>query len=58
MIDTDVLKQMVEKQITETVNNHVYGVLTSTEWAKPLEDKILKYTQDRILKICQFNHNA
>jgi len=49
MIDTDVLKQMVEKQITETVNNHVYGVLTSTEWAKPLEDKILKYTQDRIL---------
>jgi predicted GIY-YIG superfamily endonuclease len=49
MIDKDVLTQMVEKQITETVNNHVYGVLTSTEWAKPLEDKILKYTQDRIL---------
>ena len=49
MIDTDVLRQMVEKQITETVNNHVYGVLTSTDWAKPLEDKILRYTQDRIL---------
>ena len=49
MIDKDVLTQMVEKQITETVNNHVYGVLTSTEWSKPLEDKILKYTQDRIL---------
>lgn len=49
MIDKDVLTQMVEKQITETVNNHVYGVLTSTDWAKPLEDKILTYTQDRIL---------
>jgi hypothetical protein len=49
MIDTDVITRMIEQQIAETVNDQVYGVLTSTEWSKPLEDKILKYTQDRIL---------
>ena len=49
MIDTDVITRMIEQQIAETVNDHVYGVLTSTEWSKPLEDKILKYTQYRIL---------
>ena len=49
MIDTDVITRMIEQQIADTVNDHVYGVLTSTEWSKPLEDKILKYTQDRIL---------
>jgi hypothetical protein len=49
MIDTDVIKQMIEQQIAETVSSHVSGVLTSDEWARPIEEKILKYTQDRIL---------
>lgn len=40
---------MIQQQITETVGNLVSDVLTSDDWAKPLEDKILKYTQDRIL---------
>ncbi len=40
---------MIEQQIAETVSSHVSGVLTSDDWARPLEDKILKFTQDRIL---------
>ena len=49
MIDTAIITRMIEQQITETVGNLVSDVLTSDDWAKPLEDKILKYTQDRIL---------
>ena len=49
MIDTDVITRMVEKQITNTVNEQVLAVLTSDDWIKPLEQKILQYTQDRIL---------
>ena len=49
MIDTATITRMIEQQIAETVSSHVSGVLTSDDWAKPLEDKILKYTQDRIL---------
>jgi hypothetical protein len=49
MIDADVIKRMIEQQITETVSSHVSGVLTSDEWAQPIEQKIVKYTQDRIL---------
>ena len=49
MLDTKVITEMIEKQIAETVSNHVSGVLTSDEWATPIEEKIIKYTQDRIL---------
>jgi hypothetical protein len=49
MIDTDVITRMIEKQIVTTVNEQVLTVLTSDEWIKPLEQKILQYTQDRIL---------
>ena len=44
MIDADVIKRMIEQQITETVSSHVSGVLTSDEWAQPIEQKIVKYT--------------
>jgi hypothetical protein len=49
MIDTDAITRMVEQQIANTVNTQVLAVLTSNEWLEPLEQKILKYTQDRIL---------
>ncbi len=49
MIDTEVITRKIEQQIAETVNDHVYGVLTSTEWSKPLEERVIKYAQDRIL---------
>ena len=49
MIDADAITRMVEKQIATTVNEQVLAVLTSDEWITPLEEKILQYTQDRIL---------
>jgi hypothetical protein len=49
MIDTDAIQRMVEKQIVTAVNDQVLTALTSDEWLQPLEQKILKYSQDRIL---------
>jgi hypothetical protein len=49
MLDTDAITRMIEKQITTTVNDQVVAVLTSDEWITPLEEKILQYTQARIL---------
>lgn len=49
MLDTSALERLVKEQITTTVNEQVLTVLTSDDWIKPLEQKILKYTQDRIL---------
>jgi hypothetical protein len=49
MLDTTALTRMVEDQIKTSVNAQVLEVLTSEEWLVPLEQKIIKYTQDRIL---------
>jgi hypothetical protein len=49
MLDTDAITRMIEKQITEVVNQQVLTVLTDDQWLVPLEQKILQYTQDRIL---------
>ena len=49
MIDASAIQQLVESQIRLAVDDQVVAVLTSDEWVKPLEDKVLKYTQDRIL---------
>lgn len=49
MIDTNAVARMVEQQIAKTVDDQVLAVLTSDEWLKPLEEKIIKFTQDRIL---------
>jgi hypothetical protein len=49
MIDTDAIARMVEKQIVKTVDDQVLAVLTSDEWIKPLEQKIIQFTQDRIV---------
>lgn len=49
MLDTTAVTRMVEEQIKTTVNSQVLEVLTSEEWLVPLEQKIIKYTQDRIL---------
>jgi hypothetical protein len=49
MLDTSALERLVKEQITSTVNDQVLTVLTSDDWLNPLEQKILKYTQDRIL---------
>jgi hypothetical protein len=49
MLDTAIVTQMIEKQIATQVNEQVLAVFTSDQWLDPLEQKILKYTQDRIL---------
>jgi len=49
MLDTSAITRMVEQQIVKTVDDQVLAVLTSEEWLKPLEEKILQFTQDRIL---------
>jgi hypothetical protein len=49
MLDTQVITTMIEKQIATQVNEHVLAVLTSEQWVESLEQKILQYTQDRIL---------
>ena len=54
MIDADAIQRMVEKEISTAVNDQVLAALTSDEWLQPLEQKILKYTQDRILN--KFNN--
>jgi hypothetical protein len=49
MIDTDAVRELIEKQIATTVNSQVLAALTSDDWIQSLEQKILNYTQDRIL---------
>jgi hypothetical protein len=49
MIDTDAITRMVEQQIVKTVDDQVLAVLTSDEWLEPLEQRIIQFTQDRIL---------
>jgi len=49
MLDIQVITTMIEKQIATQVNEQVLAVLTSEQWVESLEQKILQYTQDRIL---------
>lgn len=49
MLDTDAIARMVEEQIAKTVNEQIMTVVSSNEWLESLEQKILQYTQDRIL---------
>jgi hypothetical protein len=49
MIDTDAITRMVQEQVTKTVKEQVNTVLGADEWLESLEQKILEYTQARIL---------
>lgn len=49
MLDPNAITRMVEEQIAKTVNEQVMTVLSSDQWLESLEQKILQYTQDRIL---------
>lgn len=49
MSESDSITRMIQQQIANTVNDQVLTVLTADEWIQPLEQKILQYTQDRIL---------
>ena len=49
MLDPQLVTKLVEDQITKLVTDQVLEVFDSNEWLKPIEDKIIQYTQDRIL---------
>jgi hypothetical protein len=49
MLDPKIVTKMVEDQIAQSVNDQVMEVFATDEWLKPIEQKIVQYTQDRIL---------
>jgi hypothetical protein len=49
MLDPKIITKMVEDQITQTINEQVLEVFATDDWLKPIEAKIIDYTQQRIL---------
>jgi hypothetical protein len=49
MIDSAALTLLIEQQVKDSVNDQVQQILSSDEWLTSLENKILDYTQQRIL---------
>jgi hypothetical protein len=49
MLDPTVVTKLVEDQIARSVNDQVLEVFATDEWLKPIEAKIIDYTQQRIL---------
>jgi len=49
MLDPKIVTKMVEDQIARSVDDQVMEVFATDEWLKPIEQKIVQYTQDRIL---------
>ena len=56
MLDADAVNKLVVQQITTAVNAQVQAVMSSDVWLNSLENKILQYTQDRIL--AKFNNSS
>jgi hypothetical protein len=49
MLDPKAVTKLVEDQIARSVNDQVLEVFVTDEWLKPIEAKIIDYTQQRIL---------
>jgi hypothetical protein len=49
MLDPAVISRMVEEHVYKSVNDQLLEVFSSNDWLQPIEQKIVKYTQDRIL---------
>lgn len=49
MLDPKAVTKLVEEQIARSVNNQVLEVFATDDWLKPIEAKIVDYTQQRIL---------
>lgn len=49
MLDPNALERAIEKQIADTVNTQIQAKLANDNWLDPVEKKIVKFTQDRIL---------
>lgn len=49
MIDTEALTKAVHQQINTAITEQVMQVMTGDAWLAPLEERVIKYAQDRIL---------
>lgn len=49
MLDPKAVTKLVEEQIARSVNDQVLEVFATDDWLKPIEAKIVDYTQQRIL---------
>lgn len=49
MLDPKAVTKLVEDQIARLVNDQVLEIFATDEWLKPIEAKIVDYTQQRIL---------
>jgi uncharacterized protein YajQ (UPF0234 family) len=49
MLDPKAVTKLVEDQIARSVNDQVLEVFATDEWLRPIEAKIIDYTQQRIL---------
>lgn len=50
MLDPKVIEQLVQEQVATVVNKQVEEALSSDVWLAPLEQKIIQYTQDHLLR--------
>ena len=56
MLDPKAVEQLVEQKISESVTAQVAEIFSNDKWFEPTEQKIIKYTQDRILG--KFNNSS
>jgi hypothetical protein len=49
MLENAVVQQLIETQIKSAVDQYVQHILADTDWAQEIENRIIKYVQDRIL---------
>jgi len=56
MLDPKVIEQLVQEQVATLVNKQVEEALASDVWLAPIEQKIIQYTQDHLLR--KFSNSA
>jgi len=49
MLENIAVQQLIETQIKSAVDQYVQHILADTDWAQEIENRIVKYVQDRIL---------
>jgi len=49
MLENTAVQQLIETQIKSAVDQYVQHILADTDWAQEIENRIVKYVQDRIL---------
>lgn len=50
MLDPKVIEQMIQDQITRLVDEQAMEIFASEDWLKPVEQKIIQYTQDHLVR--------